>query len=200
MNREMWDARYAAAESLWSFEPNRFLVRETEGLAPGRALDLACGEGRNALWLAARGWQVTAVDFSPVALDRGRERADRDGLTVSWVEGDVLEWVPRQRGFDLVAILYLHLREAQLRPVLRRAADAVAAAGTLLVVAHDATNLTDGHGGPQDPALLYTPADVTAAIDGLAVERAERVRRPVSTPSGERTAIDVLVRAVRPPS
>lgn len=194
----MWDARYAATESLWTFEPNRFLVRETEGLAPGRALDLACGEGRNALWLAARGWQVTAVDFSAVALDRGRERADRDGLTVDWVEGDVLEWVPPERGFDLVAILYLHLRDAQLRPVLGRAADAVAPAGTLLVVAHDATNITDGHGGPQDPALLYTPADVTAAIDGLEVELAERVQRPVSTPSGERTAIDALVRAVRP--
>src|SRR6476646_1454842 len=111
MDRRMWDARYAATESLWTFEPNRFLVRETEGLAPGRALDLACGEGRNALWLAARGWQVTAVDFSAVALDRGRERADRDGLTVDWVEGDVLEWVPPERGFDLVAILYLHLRD-----------------------------------------------------------------------------------------
>ncbi len=194
----MWDARYAATESLWSFEPNRFLVRETEGLVPGRVLDLACGEGRNALWLAARGWRVTAVDFSGVALERGRERAERDGLTVEWVEADVLRWAPPERGFDLVAILYLHLREAQLRPVLRRAADAVAPAGTLLVVAHDATNLADGHGGPQDPALLYTPADVTAAIHGLEVERAERVQRPVSTPAGERTAIDALVRAVRP--
>ncbi len=194
----MWDARYAATESLWSFEPNRFLVGETAALAPGRALDLACGEGRNALWLAARGWQVTAVDFSGVALDRGRERAERDDLTLEWVQADVLQWAPPERGFDLVAILYLHLRGAELRPVLRRAADAVAPGGTLLVVAHDATNLADGHGGPQDPALLYTPADVTAAIAGLAVQRAERVRRPVATPAGERTAIDSLVRAVRP--
>jgi SAM-dependent methyltransferase len=198
MDREMWDARYAATESLWSFEPNRFLVRETEALAPGRALDLAGGEGRNALWLAARGWQVTVVDFSAVALDRGRARAERDGLTVEWLQADVLRWAPPERGFDLVAILYLHLREAELQPVLRRAADAVAPAGTLLVVAHDATNLTDGHGGPQDPELLYTPADVTAAIDGLEVVRAEQVARPVSTPAGERTAIDALVRAVRP--
>jgi hypothetical protein len=111
---------------------------------------------------------------------------------------DVLRWTPTERGFDLVAILYLHLREADLRPVLRRAADAVAPGGTLLVVAHDTTNLADGHGGPQDPELLYTPADVTAAIEGLATERAERVRRPVSTPAGERTAIDALVRAKRP--
>jgi SAM-dependent methyltransferase len=198
MDREMWDARYAATESLWSFEPNRFLVRETEALAPGRALDLAGGEGRNALWLAARGWRVTVADFSAVALDRGRARAERDGLTVEWLQADVLRWAPPERGFDLVAVLYLHLREAELRPVLRRAADAVAPAGTLLVVAHDATNLTDGHGGPQDPELLYTPADVTAAIEGLEVVRAERVARPVSTPAGERTAIDALVRAVRP--
>jgi hypothetical protein len=117
---------------------------------------------------------------------------------VEWLQADVLRWAPPERGFDLVAVLYLHLREAELRPVLRRAADAVAPAGTLLVVAHDATNLTDGHGGPQDPELLYTPADVTAAIEGLEVVRAERVARPVSTPAGERTAIDALVRAVRP--
>jgi 2-polyprenyl-3-methyl-5-hydroxy-6-metoxy-1,4-benzoquinol methylase len=70
MDRQAWDARYAATDTLWSFEPNRFLLREVESLPPGRALDLACGEGRNALWLASRGWRVTAVDFSQVALDR----------------------------------------------------------------------------------------------------------------------------------
>src|SRR6476469_7102782 len=99
MDRRMWDARYAATESLWTFEPNRFLVRETEGLAPGRALDLACGEGRNALWLAARGWQVTAVDFSAVALEKGRRADD----SVDWQVGDVLT-APLPQDLDLVVV------------------------------------------------------------------------------------------------
>jgi SAM-dependent methyltransferase len=197
VERDWWDARYAATDTLWSFEPNRFLVQEVEPLRPGRALDLACGEGRNALWLAARGWRATAVDFSQVALDRGRGVAQERGLAVDWIAADVLEWTPPARAFDLVAIFYLQLEQELLRPVLRRAADAVAAGGVLLVVGHDSTNLTDGYGGPRDPVRLFTPADVTAALGDLRVERAERVRRPVATAEGERTAIDALVRAVR---
>jgi SAM-dependent methyltransferase len=197
MDRDTWDARYAATDTLWSFEPNRFLVRETEGLAPGRALDLACGEGRNALWLASRGWSATGVDFSRVALDRGRAVADQRGLAVEWIAADLLAWTPPPRAYDLVAVLYLQLRRAQVAAVIRGAAAAVAPGGVLLVVAHDSSNLAEGHGGPQDPALLYTPDDVTAELGDLRVERAERVRRPVSTPAGERVAIDALVRAAR---
>jgi hypothetical protein len=137
------------------------------------------------------------VDFSQVALDRGRGVAQERGLAVDWIAADVLEWAPPARAFDLVAIFYLQLEQELLRPVLRRAADAVAAGGVLLVVGHDSTNLTDGYGGPGDPARLFTPDDVTAALGDLRVERAERVRRPVATAEGERTAIDALVRAVR---
>ncbi len=200
MDSRAWDARYAAADTLWSFTPNRFLVGEVEGLPPGRALDLACGEGRNALWLAERGWRITAVDFAEVALARGKERADRLGVEIDWVAADVLEWTPPEAAFDLVAIFYLHLVGERLAPVLRRAAAAVAPGGVLLVVGHDSSNLTDGTGGPQDPALLYTPDDLVAALPGLRIERAERVRRPVETPAGPRDAIDALVRAVRPPA
>jgi 2-polyprenyl-3-methyl-5-hydroxy-6-metoxy-1,4-benzoquinol methylase len=67
--REDWNARYAASELLWTAEPNRLFAAEIAGLEPGRALDLACGEGRNAVWLAEQGWRVTAVDFSDVALE-----------------------------------------------------------------------------------------------------------------------------------
>ncbi len=197
VDRETWDARYAGTDTLWSFEPNRFLVGEVEPLRPGRALDLACGEGRNALWLASRGWRVTAVDFSQVALDRGHEMADRRGLAVEWIAADIMAWTPPQRAFDLVAILYLQLPQRQLGPVLRRAADAVAPGGVLLVVGHDSANLAGGYGGPQDAALLFTPGDVAAELGGLRVERAEQVRRPVETRDGERTAIDALVYAVR---
>lgn len=199
MDRQTWDARYAATDTLWSFEPNRFLIREVESLPPGRALDLACGEGRNALWLAGRGWRVTAVDFSQVALDRGRGVAERRGLEVEWIPADILTWTPPWRAFDLVAVFYVQLPGPQLRPVLGRAADAVAPGGVLLVVGHDSANLADGYGGPKDAALLFTPADVTAELGGLRVERAERALRPVKVPDGERTAIDALVRAVREP-
>jgi SAM-dependent methyltransferase len=197
VDREFWDARYAATDTLWSFEPNRFLVRETEALPPGRALDLACGEGRNALWLAARGWRVTAVDFSQVALARGRAVAEERGLEIDWLAEDVAAWAPPRRAFDLVAVLYLQLQADRLGPVLQAAAEGVAEGGTLLVVGHDSTNIAHGYGGPQDPDRLFTPDDVIPALAGLRVERAERVHRPVATPAGERIAIDALVRARR---
>ncbi|HUZ84500.1 MAG TPA: class I SAM-dependent methyltransferase, partial [Gaiellales bacterium] len=154
-------------------------------------------EGRNALWLAQKGWRVTAVDFSQVALDRGWQMAESRGLAVEWVAADVLEWTPPARAFDLVAVAYLQLAHSQLCPVLRRAAEAVADGGVLVVVGHDSTNLTEGYGGPANPALLFSPEDVVAELGGLRVERADRVRRPVETDHGERVAIDALVRAVR---
>jgi SAM-dependent methyltransferase len=198
MDRAAWDARYAATESLWSFQPNRFLVAEAADMPAGRALDLACGEGRTALWLAERGWSVTAVDFSRVALERGRAVAASRGLAVDWVEADVRDWRAPTAAFDLVVVLYLHLGPALLRDVLRGAADAVAAGGIMLVVGHDPTNIVEGYGGPQDPAILASPETIAGALPGLRVERAERVERPVETPAGARVAIDALVRARRP--
>ena len=192
-----WDARYAGHDLLWSAEPNRFLVEEVGALAAGEALDAACGEGRNAVWLAERGWRVTGVDFSPVALAKARRMAAHRGVSVDWVEADLLEWEP-PRPFDLVVVLYLHLPAPLRRRVLRRMARDVAPGGTLLVVAHDRSNLTEGHGGPQDPALLYGPGDVASDVgDLLRVARAETVRRPVEAPDGPVEAIDLLVRAVR---
>ena len=94
MRREHWNRKYAEAESLWSTTPNRFLVAETSHLEPGRALDLACGEGRNARWLAARGWTVTGVDFSDVAIVRARELAAREHLAIEFVCADLLDYEP----------------------------------------------------------------------------------------------------------
>jgi SAM-dependent methyltransferase len=197
---EAWDRRYAGSELVWTAQPNRFLVSEAAGLAPGRALDVACGEGRNAVWLAEQGWRATGVDFSEVALGKARALAESRGVEVGWVRADVVTHRAEEQAYDLVIVFYLQLREEARRQALRAAADAVAVGGTLLLVAHDSSNLTEGYGGPQSPAVLYAGADVAADLDGsgLVIEQAGVVQRPVETPEGERIALDVLVRAHRP--
>ena len=139
---------------------------------------------------------MTAVDFSDVALAKAAELAASRGVEVEWVLDDVVEYEP-EPGFDLVAVLYLQLPGDELARALRRAAGALAPGGTLLVLGHDSTNLVDGHGGPKDAAVLFTPDDVVSAIGDLAVERAETVERTVALDDGEAVAIDAFVRARR---
>ena len=198
MDRREWDRKYAGSELLWTAEPNRFLVAEVTGLPAGRALDLACGEGRNAVWLAQQGWQVTAVDFSEVAIAKARRLAEAHEVEVAWLAADLLDYQPPAGTFELVILFYLQLPSEERRQVVRTAAEAVAPGGTFLLVAHDRRNLEDGYGGPKDAAVLYTPEEVVVDLDGLEVERAELVKRPVETPEGERQALDALVRARKP--
>ncbi|MGH3134581.1 MAG: class I SAM-dependent methyltransferase [Gaiellaceae bacterium] len=195
MQREDWDRRYAGVESLWSAKPNRFLVAEVAELTPGRALDLACGEGQNAIWLAGLGWKVLGVDYSEVALARARARAARQGVEAEFLAADLLDFEPQPDVHDLVLVLYLHLPADDRRVVLDRASRAVAPAGTFLLLGHDLLNLTEGVGGPSDPALLCTPDDIAAEVPGLEIEKAERVLRDVA--DADRPAVDVLVRARR---
>jgi SAM-dependent methyltransferase len=199
MDREGWDQRYAGRELVWTSDANRFLIDEVDGLAPGRALDLACGEGRNAVWLAERGWKATGVDFSTVGLEKARQLAEARGVRAEWIAADLLDYRPEPSAFELVIVFYLQVPEAQRTPILRAAAGAVASGGTFLLVAHDSRNIAEGHGGPQEPAVLYTAEDVSRDLDatGLRIKRAERVRRPVQTSEGERIALDALVRAFR---
>jgi SAM-dependent methyltransferase len=196
MKRERWNERYAAVDNLWSAKPNRFLVAEVSDLPPGRALDLACGEGQNGIWLADLGWDVVAVDFSDVAIAKGRERAEREGVEIELIVGDLLEYEPGHSAFDLVLLLYFHLPPDELGVVLRRAAAALAPGGTLLVIGHDRTNVEHGTGGPSDPTIQYTPDEIGAELSGLQIEKAERVLRDVA--EADRPAIDALVRARRP--
>jgi SAM-dependent methyltransferase len=198
MDRADWNERYRTRELVWTSTPNRFLVAEVAGLSPGRALDLGCGEGRNAVWLAEEGWNVTGVDFSDVGLEKARRLAAARGVDVDWVLADLLDYEPAPRAFDLVCVLYVQLTAVELGLVLHRAIEALAAGGTILVVGHDLRNLTEGWGGPSDPDVLYTPEGVAAALAGLALEKAECVLRPVETEEGQATAIDTLVRARRP--
>jgi SAM-dependent methyltransferase len=195
VQREDWDRRYQVPELVWSEEPNRFLVDEAGELTPGRALDLGCGEGRNAVWLARRGWRVVGVDFSPVALDKGRRLADRTGVEVTWVEADVTSWAPTGP-FDLVALCYLQLPDEVMAATLGRVVPAVEQGGTLLVVGHDRRNLDEGVGGPRDRRVLLDPGVVAGALGGLTVERAGTVERPIA--GAPRPALDTLVRAHRP--
>ena len=173
-------------------------------LPPGRARDVACGDGRHAVWLAGLGWQVEAVDFSAVAVERGRRAAERlaaDGAlpgSVSWRVADVSADRPEPASADLVLLAFLHLPPDQAMAALELSAGAVAPGGLLLLVGHDRTNLDHGTGGPQHPEVL-TDAEVVAGTlraAGLHVERAEVVTRPVE--GADRPALDTLVLARRP--
>jgi SAM-dependent methyltransferase len=200
VDSRQWDERYSGAEFEWTTRPNQFVAAELPDLPPGRALDLAAGEGRNSVWLAERGWRVTAVDFSRVGLGKGRKLAAArrlDETRIEWIVADLLDYEPEQDAFDLVLIAYFQVGAELRATVLGRAAGALVPGGTLLVVGHDLTNLTEGVGGPQYPEVLYTPEAITAELSGLRVLRADRVRRTVERDGASATAIDTLVRAVR---
>jgi SAM-dependent methyltransferase len=196
-----WDARYRSADLVWGKAPNQFVREQCEGLAPAEALDIACGEGRNALWLAQLGWRVHGVDISPVAVERAEQLTgvlDPDvQARLSWAVADVTEQPPAPASADLVLLSYVQLPSAERRALVEAAARAVRPGGRLLLVAHDARNLTEGIGGPQDVDLLYRPEEVAAQAEaaGLTVETASTVPRATA----EGTALDALVRAQRPP-
>ena len=197
MDADAWDVRYRESGLVWSPGPNQFVEAELADVPPGRALDLGAGEGRNAIWLAEQGWQVTAVDFSQAGLDKGRSRAG--DLSVDWVCADATAW-PGDGSYDLSVLAYLQLPGEERRAAVRGAFASLRLGGTLLLVAHDSTNLTEGVGGPQDPEVLMTAEEVLGDLDGerFEVERAERVTREVVQPDGStRTAYDALVRVVR---
>jgi SAM-dependent methyltransferase len=200
-----WDARYAASDLVWSAGPNVFVEQICADLPPGRALDVAGGEGRNALWLADHGWEATIADWSQVALDRAArlwDHRDEDGTHPGRVHVRRVDVVHDDLGHqdqDLVVVCYLQVPADERRAAHASAARAVAPGGQLVVVAHHSDNLAQGHGGPQDPAVLFTEDDVTSDIDGLGLQvlRSAREARHVQTPEGSRTAWDAVVVAQR---
>jgi SAM-dependent methyltransferase len=204
MSKEKWNRKYAEKELLWPESESLVLREETAELSPGRALDLAAGEGRNAIHLARNGWEVRAVDFSEVAVERGRQMAEREALPIEWLTADLNRYTPPAGEFDLVMIFYLHMPWSEMERVLRRAAEAVAPGGLFLLVGHDRQNLGRCAGGPQDPQVLYRAEDVAALLEGFSIEKAHAFERGIEH-EGERlhgesasvTAIDCLVRARR---
>jgi SAM-dependent methyltransferase len=200
VDSQQWDERYSSAEFEWTTRPNQFVAAELADLPPGRALDLAAGEGRNTVWLAERGWRVTAVDFSRVGLEKGRKLSAARGVDeaqVDWIVADLRDYEPERDAYDLALIAYFQVSPSLRATVLARAAAALAPGGTAFVVGHDLTNLTEGVGGPQDPDVLYTPEAVREELPGLRVVRAGRVYRTVERDGGTAIAVDTLVRAVR---
>ena len=207
MNADEWDERYELAAldpdgRLWSSVPHQVLQDLVRDLTPGRALDLAAGDGRNTLFLARLGWQVTAVDFSAEAIRIARHRAEQAGLSATWIVADAREYRPWLQ-FDLVTVTYLHLAEAANRVMLAKAASWVAPGGRLLVLGHDKANLAGGAPGPRDADILYTTDLLEGCAVGLDILRCEQVYRdsaidPESPGEVAATAVDTLLFAVRP--
>jgi SAM-dependent methyltransferase len=193
-----WDRRWLDKRLHTHGEASPVVLAALEDLEPGRALDLGCGSGRHAVWLAERGWQVTAVDFSPEALRQAGERAAEVGVAVDWIEADLVTYEPPGAAFDLVLLAYLHVPVDERRAILAKAEAAVAEGGTLLLVGHDLTNIATGAPGPTSPAVLYTPTDIVPELPALEVERAEQVRRRTHLDDGRPVeAVDALVLARR---
>ncbi len=197
MDSTHWDERYSTSELIWTGRANQFVETHLTELRPGTAIDLGAGEGRNAVWLASRGWTVTAVDFSQVGLDKAQRLAEDHGVEITTVCADATSWVP-DAPVDLVVLSYLQLPADQQRVVLEHAATWLNAGGTLLVIAHDRSNVEHGYGGPPSEDVCYAVDDTVAALAGLEVTTAEVAERHVDTPDGTRTALDTLVIAQRP--
>ncbi len=193
MDGHMWDTRYEEKDLIWSAEPNIFLPPIVAGLEVGTALDLACGEGRNSIWLAGAGWDVTGVDFSGVAIDKAKTLAGE--IAVDWQEADITTYESR-RTFDLVIVVYVHLGPDAMNALFDTAIEALAPGGTLIAVGHALRNLTDGVGGPPYPEILWTDEKIVPLVGGLEVVLLGEVLRPVD--ESDVDAIDLLIHATKP--
>lgn len=197
-----WDERYAGSAQVWSGHVNAVIAAEAEHLAPGRALDVGCGEGGDALWLAERGWDVLGVDLSQVAVDRAAERAAETGLAerARFEQRDLLAWAPPEQAFDLVTAAFIHLGPTERRTAYAALASAVAPGGTLVVVAHHPSDIGVVPRPPY-PDLFFTEQDL---VDDLAawpgewdVVVAEARPRPATHDGQPVTVHDAVLRAVR---
>jgi SAM-dependent methyltransferase len=194
-----WDRKYEGRELVYGEAPNATVVEVATTLKRGRALDLAAGQGRNAIWLATRGWTVDAVDFSSVALTKASRvaasapRSVRERLT--WVHADVTQ-LATEPNYDLVLMLYLHLPPEERQAAVSTAVSALKPDGILMILGHHAANIESGVGGPQEAEILYTPDDLASDVGTrLTVLTAENRYRDVT--GG--TAIDALLLASRSP-
>nr|WP_244894201.1 class I SAM-dependent methyltransferase [Planobispora rosea] len=188
--QDAWEERYRARPEIWSGRPNPQLVAEAAGLAPGRALDVGSGEGADAVWLAERGWRVTAADISATALERAAARAERAGAQVAgridWVHADLRAEPPAEGAYDLVSSQFMHLPGEARRELFARLAAAVAPGGTLLIVGHHPSDLRTTARRMHFPDMMFTAEEVAASLDPAAwkVLAAEARPRTAQDPEG----------------
>jgi SAM-dependent methyltransferase len=196
--QDTWDQRYTSAERVWSGQPNGALVTETAGLPPGRVLDVGCGEGADAVWLATRGWDVTALDVSGVALERAARHAEQAQVTVRWVHAGLVEAALPAGTFDLVSAQYPALLRTDAHDAEAALLAAVAPGGTLLVVHHQIVDAEVFKAHGCDPDDYVSPADVAALLgDSWRIEVNETRPRHVTGGAGSHHTHDVVLRARR---
>ncbi|MBC5824577.1 MAG: class I SAM-dependent methyltransferase [Candidatus Eremiobacteraeota bacterium] len=193
MKHEFWDERYRSRSALWSGKPNAHLVSEALKLAPARALDVGCGEGADAIWLAGRGWRVTAVDFSSVALERGAARAAELGLAlrIDWLERDLMEWPPPQTSYELASAQFMQLPADARASLFQRLSASVARGGSLLIVGHHPSDLETTVPRPPAPELYFTAEDVAASLDPRRWEIVVSAARERTTPDPQGRAVKI---------
>ncbi|MEE6169061.1 MULTISPECIES: class I SAM-dependent methyltransferase [unclassified Mycolicibacterium] len=191
-----WDERYTSfADSIPDLAPNEVLIDEVGAMQPGRALDIGCGVGAEAIWLAARGWTVTALDVSAVALDHAAERGRRAGVEVQWVPASLEHFAIPAGGFDLVTAFYPALRHSDTQIAQRALLAAVGASGTLLVVHHADVDAEIAKAHGFDPAEYVMHDDVVELLDEGWKVRVDK-RRPRAIPAGaegQHTHDDVVI-------
>jgi SAM-dependent methyltransferase len=203
-SQQFWDERYAADDRVWSGQPNPRLVEHAADLPPGLALDVGCGEGADAVWLAERGWRVTGADVSVVGLEKARRRAGEAGVAdrTDWLHVDLVAEDPLPGGADLVSAMYVHVPDAALDRIYTAIAGAVRPGGTLLVAGHHPDERHTDLRNPHLTHLLFGPERVTALLGtGWQVDVAEGRTRDVVGHEGERrVATDTVVVARRDPT
>lgn len=213
MDASNWDERYSASELVWGVDPNRYVkfwatevaeeITDEDPSASLCALDIGCGEGRNAIWMVANGWQVDAFDFSAVAIERLSQLAEnvleleQQAALIAGVQ-DISEWEPLAPMYDFVVICFLHFPQQQLQQLWEKSAAALKPGGSLLVIGHDKKNLAEGVGGPQDENVLFHAAECGEYLSkvGLDVEHAHVHQREV--PDQDRPALDAVIFARKP--
>ena len=195
-----WDARYRERDrAIWSGRPNGRLVAEVAALTPGRALDVGCGEGADAIWLAVRGWTVTAIDISEIALCRARVASDAAGASVAWICGDALRTPLPARSFDLVSMQYPALPKAAGEAAVRRLLDTVRPGGLLLAVYHDLDGEHREHMKSRgvDPADYVGDDDLVRLFGDDFMVELHAVEPRIDPPPGTPHVADVVLRARR---
>jgi 2-polyprenyl-3-methyl-5-hydroxy-6-metoxy-1,4-benzoquinol methylase len=191
LKEEFWEKLYGEKPQIWSGEVNRNLQAEVTGLTPGHVLDLGCGEGGDAIWLARQGWTVDGADISPTALARAEAAAAEAGVSVRWLRRDVFTWQPEET-YDLISAQYLHLPPDLRREVFGAAAAAVRPGGALLVVGHSPKAMREFQGDKPPAELFFEPEEITAYLGDAgqwAVETCET--------RGEGHHTDAVYRATR---